>query len=58
VRAGAAGPGGQGVRDGVSFVVAAMRGDSVDALSTSQVSNATSSSKNTASVWTIDMAAA
>src|SRR5918995_4020312 len=30
----------------------------VDALSTSQVSNALSSSKNTASVWTIDMAAA
>ena len=30
----------------------------VDALSTSQVSNALSSSKNTASVWTIDMSAA
>ena len=30
----------------------------VDAFSTSQVSNALSSSKNTASVWTIDMAAA
>ena len=30
----------------------------VDALSTSQASNALSSSKNTASVWTIDMAAA
>ena len=30
----------------------------VDALSTSQISNALSSAKNTASVWTIDMAAA
>src|SRR3954453_967713 len=30
----------------------------VDPLSTSQVSNALSSSKNTASVWAIDMAAA